>query len=69
MTALQTLGPRLRIVPLKTGPSMQELIAFIRAQAANIDDTAKRCTDPVIISELRYISAEMRAEAAKAEAS
>jgi hypothetical protein len=46
---------------------MKEVISFLRTQADNIDDTARRCTDPVIVSELRYISSQLREEASKLE--
>jgi hypothetical protein len=46
---------------------MKDVISFLKTQADNIDDTAKRCTDPVIASELQYISLQLREEANKLE--
>ena len=46
---------------------MGSLASYLRTQADNIDDTAGRCTDPVIVSELQEISAELRTEAEKLE--
>jgi hypothetical protein len=46
---------------------MKEVISFLKTQADNIDETAKRCTDPVIVSELQYISTQLREEAHKLE--
>ena len=46
---------------------MKDVVSFLKAQADNIDDTAKRCTDPAIVSELQYISSELREEANKLE--
>ena len=46
---------------------MKDVVSFLKAQADNIDDTAKRCTDPVIVSELQYISSRLREEANKLE--
>ena len=46
---------------------MEDIIVFLRDQADSLDDTAKRCTDPVIVSELRYTVSELRAQADKLE--
>ena len=46
---------------------MKDVISFLKTQADNIDDIAKRCTDPVIVSELQYISSQLREEATKLE--
>ena len=46
---------------------MKDVISFLKTQADSIDDTAKRCTDPVIVAELQYISSELREEANKLE--
>lgn len=46
---------------------MKEVISFLRTQADNVDDTARRCTDPVIVSELHYISSVLREQAHKLE--
>ena len=46
---------------------MEKVVAYLRSQADGIDDTAKRCTDPLIVSELEQISAELREEAARLE--
>ena len=46
---------------------MKDMISFLKTQADNIDDTAMRCTDPAIVSELQYISSELREEANKLE--
>jgi hypothetical protein len=45
---------------------MKDVISFLKTQADSIDDTARRCTDPVIVSELQYISSP-REEAHKLE--
>ena len=44
---------------------MSEAAAFLRSQADNLKDTAKRCTDPVIVSELEQTIEELLAEANK----
>jgi hypothetical protein len=46
---------------------MGNVASYLRTQADNIDETANRCTDPVIVSELQEISCELRAEAEKLE--
>ena len=46
---------------------MKDVVSFLKMQADYIDDTAKRCTDPVIVSELQYISSQLREEANKLE--
>ncbi len=46
---------------------MSDVASYLRAQADNIDETADRCTDPMIVSELHAISTEIRAEAEKLE--
>jgi hypothetical protein len=59
---------RLRIVSsAAAGISMSNVASYLRTQADNIDETANRCTDPMIVSELHAISAEIRAEAEKLE--
>jgi len=68
MAQLQNTPVRLRIVwPAVIGTPMGDVVSYLRAQADNIDDTANRCTDPVIVSELQQISSELRAEAEKLE--
>ena len=46
---------------------MKDVVSLLKTQADNIDDTAKRCTDPSIVSELQYISSQLREEANKLE--
>ena len=46
---------------------MNDVVSFLKTQADNIDDTANRCTDPAIVSELHYISSELREQATKLE--
>ena len=46
---------------------MANVASYLRTQADSIDETADRCTDPVIVSELQEISSELRAEAEKLE--
>ena len=68
MAQLQNSPVRLRIVwPAVIGTPMVNVVSYLRAQADNIEDTANRCTDPVIVSELQQISSELRAEAEKLE--
>jgi len=47
--------------------ALDEVISLLRRQAANIDDTASRCTDPKIVSELKYISVQLQEEARRLE--
>jgi hypothetical protein len=51
--------PRLRLV----GMPMETVSFFLRQQADSIMETASRCTDPAIVSELEEISKELRARA------
>ena len=68
MPQLQNSSVRLRIVsPAVIGTPMGNVVSYLRAQADNIDETANRCTDPVIVSELHQISSELRAKAEKLE--
>ena len=46
---------------------MGNVAFYLRTQADSIDETANRCTDPVIVSDLQQISSELRAEAEKLE--
>jgi hypothetical protein len=46
---------------------MADIVLFLRDQADDIDDTARRCNDPAIVSELQYISEQLRAEALRLE--
>ena len=46
---------------------MSNVASYLRTQADSIDETANRCTDPAIVSELQHISSELRAEAEKLE--
>ena len=46
---------------------MGNAASYLRTQADSIDETANRCTDPVIVSELQEISSELRTEAEKLE--
>ena len=43
----------------KAGCVMQAVIGFLREQARSIQETARRCTDPEIASELRAIADEL----------
>jgi len=47
---------------------MGTVSSFLRQQADSILETASRCTDPVISSELREIAEELRTEAEALEA-
>ena len=68
MSPLQKPPSRLRIISGEvTIASMKDVISFLKAQADYIDDTAKRCTDPVIVSELQYIINQLREKAHKLE--
>lgn len=68
MSQLQSGATRLRIVPGgETRAAMSDVISFLRTQADSLDDTAKRCTDPVIVSELQYTISELRTQANKLE--
>jgi hypothetical protein len=49
------------------GTPMGDVASYLRTQADSIDETANRCTDPVIVSELQQISSDLRAEAEKLE--
>jgi hypothetical protein len=46
---------------------MGNVASYLRTQADSIDDTASRCTDPMIVSELQEIGAELREKAEKLE--
>ena len=46
---------------------MGNVASYLRTQADSIDDTASRCTDPMIVSELQEISTELREKAEKLE--
>lgn len=46
---------------------MEDLISFLRVQADEIDETADRCNDPIIVSELKHISAQLREMATRLE--
>jgi len=68
MSQLQNSPARLRIVSqAAVGTPMCNVASYLRAQADDIDETASRCTDPMIVSELQHISSGIRAEAAKLE--
>jgi hypothetical protein len=68
MNPLQKSPSRLRIVSAGVaGAAMKHVISFLKTQADGIDDTANRCTDPVIVGELHYISSQLRDEAHKLE--
>jgi hypothetical protein len=68
MPQLQNSIGRFRIVPGgSTGAAMRDVILFLRTQADNINDTAKRCTDPAIASELQHISSQLAEEAQRLE--
>jgi hypothetical protein len=49
------------------GTPMGDVASYLRTQADSIDETANRCTDPVIASELQQISSDLRTEAEKLE--
>jgi hypothetical protein len=42
---------------------MEDIISFLRVQADEIDETADRCNDPLVVSELQHISAQLREKA------
>ena len=64
MSQLQNRFGRFRIVPGgRSGAATQDAILCLREQADHMDDTAKRCTDPAIVSELQHISSDLRAKA------
>ena len=65
MNRLQKPSSHLRIVSGRA--PMEDVISCLKTQADNIDDTAERCTDPVIVAELHYISSQLREEANKLE--
>ena len=68
MPQLQNSSVRLRIVSSAViGTPMGNVVSYLRSQADSIDETANRCTDPVIVSELQQISSELRAKAEKLE--
>lgn len=67
MRQLQISPIRLRIVSAVIGTPMGNVTSYLRMQADNIEETANRCSDPVIVSELHEISSELRAEAEKLE--
>jgi len=68
MSPLQKPPSRFRIVSgVVVGAPMKDVISFLKTQADSIDDTAKRCTDPVIVAELQYIGTQLREEAHKLE--
>ena len=64
MSQLQNSFGRFRVVPGgRSGAATQDVILHLREQADHIDDTAKRCTDPAIVSELQHISSDLRERA------
>ena len=68
MPQLQNSSVRLRIVSSAViGAPMGNVVSYLRSQADSIDETANRCTDPMIVSELQQISSELRAKAEKLE--
>jgi hypothetical protein len=68
MSRLQDKAVRLRVVARgKTDAQTQDSASYLRATADSIDDTANRCTEPRVVSELQHISEELRAEAARLE--
>lgn len=46
---------------------MDDVISFLRMQADSILDTARRCLDPEITSELEYIGSDLRKKADELE--
>jgi hypothetical protein len=46
---------------------MQDVVLYLREQAEHTDDTAKRCTDPAIVSELQHMSSDLREKAKELE--
>ena len=65
MSDLHNSARRFRVIPgREMGIAMQDVVALLRKQAANIEETATRCTDPEIVAELKFISEQLR-EAAK----
>jgi hypothetical protein len=64
MSVMQLCPVQLRLVPKTTlGMPMDTVPFFLRQQADSIEDTASRCTDPAIVSELQYICQELRSRA------
>ena len=63
-----TQTKRLRLVTEKAAaPALDDPIAVLKLHADNIADTAKRCTDPQVVSELQSITQELIAAAARLE--
>lgn len=54
--------PHLRLVTM-LGMPMETVSFFLRQQAHSILDTASRCTDPQVVSELEEVCEELRAKA------
>jgi hypothetical protein len=54
-----------QLCPTKTmvGMQMRTVPDFLREEADSIVETASRCSDPVIVSELQEIVSELRAKA------
>src|SRR5689334_2200776 len=58
--------PRAAAVPdvsAMTQSDLNSVCVFLREQARSIQDTAARCTDPQVVSELEAISEELAARA------
>ena len=62
---METLRQRaLRFKMISRRPSvMDTIISFLRSMADSIEETLARCTDPVIVSELRYEIDQLRQKA------
>jgi hypothetical protein len=63
MSIMQHSQMRLRLVPTTLGMPMDTVPFFLRQLADSIEETASRCTDPAIVSELQYICGQLRARA------
>jgi hypothetical protein len=63
LVRLVTKSPQ--VCPAKTmvGMQMHTVSDFLREEADSIVETASRCSDPVIVSELQEIVSELRAKA------
>ena len=46
---------------------MDNIALFLKSMAESIDETSTRCTDPVVVSELRYAVEKLREKAGELE--
>ena len=66
MTTLRQHSLRVRVVSRVRG-EMDTIASFLRSMADSIQDTANRCTDPVIVSELEHSVEKLREKASEVE--